>query len=117
MTFTEYKADPKVGTRSYRGINLTLNQLFITAEMSRECIGKYALAVIGYDKNKAAIRLTLTNSHRKNGLTIRSGVSYAHYIPCNLAHTEGMPTGRYYVESTEKKDGDTTLIFIHAPKK
>lgn len=116
MTFTEYKKDPKLGTRSYRGVNLTVSQLFIPAEMAREFVKNYALAVLGFDVKKKALRLTLTNSTHPNGIAIRTGVSYAHYIPCKLAVLKGMPTGRYYLESYEKKNGDTILILTHANK-
>lgn len=117
MTFKKYTDDPKVGTRSYRGINLTVNQLFITSEMSRQYIKSYQFALVEYDKEKTAIRLTLTNTEKNNTWRIRTGVSYAHYIPCRLALIHSMPTGRYYLENTKKANGDTTLIFTHTTKK
>ena len=120
MTFTDYKDDPKVGTRSYRGINLTVNQLFITSVTAKEFIKKYTATLVAYDKDKKAIRLRLTKAKYDSGLPIRRGLSYAHYIPCRLATQAGMPTGRYYVEShnrAQDKSGDYEIIFKHAPKK
>jgi len=117
MTFIEYKNDPKVGTKSYRGINLTQSQLFIPSQTSREFIKDYARALVAYDKEKQAIRLRLSNKKYAGALEIRNSVSYAHYIPCRLAIIAGMPTGRYYVESHKQasdKSGDYEIIFTHA---
>lgn len=117
MAFKEYKSDPKVGTRSYRGINLTLNQLFITSVTAQEFVKDYSNALVAYDKEKKAIRLRLTNTHYKGMLPIRSALSYARYIPCRLAVEANMPRGRYYVEShkaADDKSGDYEVIFTHA---
>lgn len=119
MTFIEYKADPRDGTKSYRGINLTENQLFIPNQTSKEFIKNYKLALIAYDKEKKAIRLRLTNKHYNTAVQIRRGVSYAHYMPCRLVAVTGMPKGRYYVESHKKaedKSGDYEIIFTHTKK-
>lgn len=117
MTFKEYQGDPRVGTKSYRGLNLTQNQLFIPSQTSREFIRSYTDVLIAYDKDKQAIRLRLTKSKYNGALPIRTGVSYAHYVPCRLAVMAGMPTGRYYVEShkpASDKSGDYEIIFTHA---
>lgn len=119
MTFKEYKKDPKVGTRSYRGINLTPNQIFIPVQTSQEFVKDYAVVLVFYDKNKRAIKLRFSKLSYDNALPVRLGVSYAHYIPCRIAITDGMPTGRYYVESHEAADdksGDYEVVFKHTNK-
>jgi hypothetical protein len=117
--FEEYKNDPRAGARGYRGIRVSGAQIFLTSSIGKQYVGDEPTNVgVEYDLENKVIRLTLqTGKPIKGQLPLRSGVSYAYYVPARLTEV-GLPQGRYYLrdEKTEKKGGHTRhkLLFSYA---